>query len=135
MGEHEKGRRPFSLNQYERKILNIVFLAAGIPVFLVIGFFYCMFSDLVYTYLNTGLAGHFLDQFLVLSLILILYYFLFVAIVAYSFAHRLVGALPRVIRELDQKIAGKSKSHIQVRKDDYVKELIDRINMLIDKFF
>ena len=128
-----KQRKPFSVNIFEAKILKIILISAGIPVFLVVGFFYSMFSDLVYTYINSGLAQHFLDQFFILSLILIVYYFLFVAILAYRFAHRLVGAFPRIIRELDEKISGKSKEHIRLRKDDYAKELIDRVNKLIDK--
>ena len=126
-------RRPFSTNPYEKKILNIVFLSAGMPVLIVVGVFYCLFSDLVYTYLNSGMADHFLYQFLILSIIILLYYFLFVGIIAYRFIHRLVGAFPRVLRELDERIAGKSRAHIHLRQGDYARELVNRINALIDK--
>lgn len=133
MAVEKEIRRPFSLNEFEGRILRIVLLSAGLPVLLVVGFFYCMFSDLIYTYLNTGLAQHFLDQFFILSLLLIMGYFLLVALLAYRFAHHLVGAFPRILREIDGCIAGKSKKHIHVRKDDYGKELVDRVNQLIDK--
>ena len=129
----KKDRKLFSANEYERGILQLVFLSAGIPVLVVVGFFYCLFSDLVYAYLNSGLADHFLSQFLILSLIILLYYFLFVGIIAYNFVHRLVGAFPRVLRELDERINTNVRTHIRLRKGDYAKELVDRINALIDK--
>lgn len=129
----KKNRRPFSTNDYERKIFKIVFLSAGIPVFIVIGFFYCLFNDLVYTYLNSGMADHFIYQFLVLSIIILMYYFLFVGVIAYRYIPRFVGAIPRIIKELDDAVTGKSKAHISVRDGDYVQKLISRINALIDK--
>ncbi len=129
----KKSRKPFSTNTYERKIFKIVFLSAGIPVFIVVGFFYCLFSDLVYTYLNSGMADHFIYQFLVLSIIILVYYFLFVGIIAYRFIPKFVGAIPRIIKELGDAVDGKSKAHISVRDGDYIQKLIGRINDLIDK--
>ena len=130
---NRKNRVPFSTNPYERKILKIVFLSAIFPVLIVIGFFYCLFSDLIYTYLNSTMADHSLYQFFILSIIILLYYFLFLSIIAYYFVHKLVGVFPRIFRELDEKIAGKSRSPIYVRKGDYVKGLTGRINSLLDK--
>ena len=129
----KKNRKPFSTNPFERKILRVILLSAGVPVLAVAGFFYSMFSDLVCSYLNIGLAGHFLYQFLILTVFVLMFYFLFVGLISYHFIHRIVGAFPRVIKELDEKIKGKSKTHIYLRQKDFAKELIDRINALIDK--
>lgn len=129
----KKDRKLFSTNEYEKRILQIVFLAAGAPVFVVVGFFYCLFSDLVYTYLTSGMADRFLNQFLILSVIVLLYYFLLVGIIAYNFVHKLVGAFPRILRELDERVQGKTKSHLRLRQGDYAKALVDRINALLDK--
>ncbi len=128
-----KDRRIFSINPYEKRMLLVVFLSASIPILVVIGFFYSMFSDLLYTYLNSGLADHFLAQFFLLSIIIIVYYFIFVGIIAYRFIHRLVGPFPRILRELDERISGKSRSRIYLRQGDYAKELVNRLNALIEK--
>ena len=130
---NRKNRVPFSTNPYERKILKIVFLSAAFPVLIVVGFFYCLFSDLIYTYLNSTMADHSLYQLFILSITILLYYFLFLSIIAYYFVHKLVGVFPRISRELDEKIVGKSRSPIYVRKGDYVKGLTGRINSLLDK--
>ena len=133
MEQKQPVRKPFMINQFEGKILKIVFASAGIPVFIVIGFLYSMFSDLVFTYLNSGMASHFLGEFFVLSCLLIVGYFVCVGLIAYRFSHRLVGAFPRILKELDGVVAGSSRNHIHIRKDDYAQELIERVNKLIDK--
>lgn len=53
---------------------------------------------------------------------------------AYHVTHRIVGPHERVIRELDEIIAGKKKEPITARKgDDAYDELLNRINALIKK--
>ena len=128
-----KNRRIFTINPYERKMLLVVFFSASVPIVLVVGFFYSVFSDLLYTYMNSGLAGQFLRQFSIDSVIILVYYFLIVGIIAYRFIHKLVGPFPRILKELDEKIAGKSRSLIYLRQGDYAKELVSRLNALIEK--
>ncbi|MFA5060330.1 MAG: hypothetical protein WC676_06865 [Candidatus Omnitrophota bacterium] len=130
---NDKNRKIFSINQFESRILRIVFISAIVPFLLITGFFYFMFYDLVHTYLKTGMATHFLKDFLIVAAIFLAYYFVLVGILAYRFVHKLLGAIPRILRELDERISGKSKAHIHLRKGDYASEIIDRINTLIDK--
>ena len=53
---------------------------------------------------------------------------------AYHITHRIIGPHERVIRELDDVIAGKRKDPITARKgDDAFEELLKRINTLIQK--
>ena len=129
----KKDRRIFVLNQYERKILWIIFVSVAIPVIFVIGFVYSIFGDFIYTYLSSGFADQLLHQFFVISILIMAYYFLFVAIIGYFFVHRLCGSFPRILRDLDDRIAGKSRAHIYLRQGDFAKELVSRINVMIDR--
>lgn len=53
---------------------------------------------------------------------------------AYHITHRIIGPHERVIRELDEVIAGTREEPIIVRQgDDAYKELLKRINILIKK--
>ena len=53
---------------------------------------------------------------------------------AYHITHRIIGPHERVIRELDEVIAGTRKDPITARKDDDAfEELLSRINALIKK--
>lgn len=125
-------RNIYQFNVYERKILKIIFLFATFPVLIVILFFFGLFSDLIYTYIRSDVATDFVDRFLLLVALLVLYY-LFFSRILFGFVHRLAGAYQRILRELDEIIAGTKKSHLHLRKGDYAQELIDRINQLINK--
>lgn len=129
---NDKKRSLYKPTLYERKILGVIFLFATVPAVLVIVFFFALFSDLIYSYIRSGLAGHFLDRFLVVGTLLILYYII-LARVVFRFTNRLAGAYQRLLRELDEIIAGTRKAHFHLRKDDYAQELITRINKLIDR--
>ncbi len=127
-------RAPFATNIFERKILQIVFISSGIPVLLVAGFFYCLFSDLIYGYLDANIADQSVYHLFLLSVIILVYYFVFVGIISYRYIHRLAGTFPRLVSELAERAKKKSRLHIRVRKDDYVKDLVDGINNLLDQF-
>ncbi len=125
-------RNLFKPNSYEQKILTVIFLFATVPVILVIVFFFALFSDLIYSYIGSGMAGHFLDRFLILAVLIILYYAIFSRMV-FRFTNRLAGAYQRLLREIDEIIAGTRTASLHLRKDDYAQDLIDRINRLIEK--
>ena len=126
-------RMPFATNSFERRILGVVFVSTLIPIILVMGFFYILLHDLIDAYLRIDLARHFLQQFIILSLIVLAYYFVLVAVISYRFVHRLFGAYPRILKELDQVLAGLSKRRISLREGDYGRELIKRVNTLIER--
>ena len=53
---------------------------------------------------------------------------------AFDFSNKLVGPYERVVREMDEIIAGKSKKEITFRQgDDMFIELFKRVNALIQK--
>jgi hypothetical protein len=52
---------------------------------------------------------------------------------AYHVSHKFAGPLCRLYRELDERIEGKTKAHIRFRKGDYLQELADKINAILNK--
>jgi hypothetical protein len=129
----QQRRRIYSPTVYERKILKILFLFATAPVALIIALFFALFSDLIYTYIQSDLGGDFLDRFLFLVILILIYYAVWTRLV-FRFANRLAGAYQRLLNELDKIIDGAPPSPLHLRKGDYAQELINRINQLIDKF-
>ncbi len=129
----KKSRRLFSTNKYERKILGIVFLASTFPVLILTAIFYSILYDLAQNHLLSNFARQYIGQFFNLTMVLLCFYFLFVFLIAYYFTHKLFGVFPRLIRELDRRISGETKVRISVRKGDYLKEFVDRVNLLIEK--
>ena len=126
-------RKLFSTNKFERKVLTIIMVSVSIPIFIVIAFFYMLFYDVIYGYLQSGLADHFIHRFLNMAIIILCSFFFGVGMLSYRLVHRLLGSFPRISRELDDIISGKHKNKICLRDDDFGKELIDRVNVLIDK--
>ena len=60
--------------------------------------------------------------------------FVFMSFVTYMVSKRLLGPYERVLREMDEILAGKRKEPIKVRDADEVfKELLIRINVLLEK--
>ena len=126
-------RRPFSTNVFERKLISYVVAIVSIPAFVVTLFFLALFSNVIYGYIQSGMADHFMRYFVALAGVLLVSYFFSVLIASYYFVHRLFGSYPRILRELDEIIAGKARHRIRLRTGDYGVELIERINGLIDK--
>ena len=127
-------RKVYKANPFERKILQTIFLYATLPLVIVILIFFALFSDLIYSYIQSDLGHHFLDRFWVLVAYIALYYIIFARMV-FRFANRLAGAYPRIIREIDEILSGKRpQGHIRLRQGDYSQDLIEQINRLIDKF-
>ena len=124
---------PFMTNRQEREILKLIFLSSAIPIIAVTGFYYSLFNDLICAYLRYDLASPFLKQFFVLTIVVLIAYFVLLGLFSYRSVHRFVGAYPRVLNDLDETIKQKSKKRIALRKGDYAKELIDLINKLIEQ--
>ncbi len=127
-------RRIFSVNAFERKILSAILLSVFIPVILVAGVFYSSISNILAGYADSKDLFALTDEFVKLFFTMLFLYSLAIVFAAYRLIHRLFGSFPRLLKELDEKISGKSKGHIFLRQGDYGHEFIVRINRLIDKF-
>ena len=60
--------------------------------------------------------------------------FLFIVLWAYYVSNKIVGPFERVLREVDDILAGKGKKKIGIRsKDGMFEELVKRINALVER--
>jgi len=128
-----KSRRYFSVGKFEAEIINTFFLFASIPLIIGVGSLYWIFSDLVDPTLGREPIGKNVEVFIIIGIIALIYYFIAVGIFAYRKANKLVGSIPRVIREIDEVLTGTKKTPITLRTGDLLTELIDRINALIKR--
>jgi len=126
-------RKLFATNIFEREILAVILISISLPAVMLAVFFYALFHDIIYGYLQSGLADHFIKQLSIAVVFMLAFYLLFVLILSYRFVHRLFGALPRVLKELDGIIVGASRRHIRLRPGDYGTEFLERINAIIDQ--
>ena len=53
--------------------------------------------------------------------------------IAFKMTHRIMGPFDRIVRELDELIAGSKTTPIKIRDDDKFCPMVDRINTLLQK--
>lgn len=131
-------KKQFVINQLQKKILVMVFIATSLPAFIVgVCLYYLIFNltaeqiaipeAIAYNLLPVAHRVNIIIlTVLPITVILIIVW-------AYIISHRIAGPLNRLYRELDELIAGKKQGHIHLRKKDELSELVGRINKLLDK--
>ena len=125
----------FKPDRFQRPLINFILFPCSVTfavLFLYIGFLYYDISRRIEVMkLHNPI---FIDQ-KILSIIIILWVLLFFVIWwSFRISSLLMGSFGRIIKELDECLAGKQRKHIQARsKDELSKELIKRINALIDR--
>lgn len=121
------------------KILGMLLISIIIPVFFVGTYFYLLIFNILSNMPETpGFVAASIDPVLhktnmtiLLSCIPIL---LLVLLWGLIFSHRLVGPLKRLQRNLDEMTKnGDGRSRLVVRRNDYIKPLIESVNKLLDK--
>lgn len=121
------------------KILGMLLISILIPVFFVGTYLYLLIFNIINNMPETpGFVAASLDPVLhktnmtiLLSGIPIL---LLILIWGLIFSHRLVGPMKRLQRNLDEMAKkGDGRSRLIVRKNDYIKPLIESVNRLLDK--
>jgi len=137
MGEKFKRNVFKTANKYQKHIIYLVFFPS---IFTFLAFFCIIFIGNPYMshailHATTANMGHLLSEFSSL-LILVICLFLFLSLVmAFVISNALVGAFGRIIRELDEIIAGKSKKTVYSRPNDTLSaDLLKRVNVLA-KFY
>ncbi len=132
--DSHKKRQLFAVGKYEKEIINTFFLFACISLIIAIGSLYWLYSFVADPAIGQSpLTAKNLEPVIILVIVALIYYFLIIGFLAYRKANKMVGSIPRIITEIDQILSKNKKSRIFVRKGDYLQELIDRINALIDK--
>ena len=125
----------FKPNRFQKPLINFLLFPCTITfavLFVYIGFLYYDVTSQMYL---LRLDNPFLIDQRIFSIIIILWALMFFVLYwAYRVSNQLVGAFDRIIRELDEYLAGKGKKHIHSRKNDKLaEELLKRINGLIDR--
>ena len=136
--EKSNKRKFFIANRFQRKILIVFFFSVMIPVIITcVCLFYLIFNvtanELVFP---EAIASSLIPAAKKVALIILValpFSLWLVGWWAYHVSHKLVGPLCRLYRELDERIEGRTKEHIYFRKGDYLSELADKINALLDK--
>ncbi len=118
----------FHTNDFQKRLIFPVLLS-------------CLFSLVCLTYLYCySDVGRLIynDQYYFLKMalpwILISLAFLFIVLWTYYVSNKIVGPFERVLREVDDILAGKGKKKIGIRsKDGMFEELVKRINALVER--
>lgn len=121
------------------KILGMLLISIVVPVFFVGTYLYLLIFNIINNMPETpGFVAASLDPVLHKTNMTILLsgipIFLLILIWGLIFSHRLVGPMKRLQRNLDEMTKkGDGKSRLIVRKNDYIKPLIESVNRLLDK--
>jgi ABC-type multidrug transport system fused ATPase/permease subunit len=131
-------RKQIFANNMQRDIFWLVFLASLVPALIAtICLYFLIFNvtanqcsipeTIAYNIIPAAQKVTVILLFAIpISVIVIL-------IFARKMTHKIVGPFNRVVRELEETVEGKRKSHIAIRKDDKFWPLVCLINKLIDK--
>ncbi len=136
MAGAKERRKTFYANQFQKDILNLIFLVALLPTLIVS---LCLYF-LVFSVIGEDFILPFnIDPLIIAEQVSIILLFLapgsiaIILMVVYKQTHKLIGSFDRILRELDGVIKGEKKDHIKIRQTDKFWPLISRINALIDK--
>ena len=118
----------FHINDFQKRLIFPVLLSCLFS-FVCLAYLYC-YSDVGRLIYN--------DQYYFLKMalpwILISIAFLFIVLWTYYVSNKIVGPFERVLREVDDILAGKGKKKIGTRKGDVMfEELVKRINALVER--
>lgn len=138
MKNNDYRRRFFICNRFQKKILLLVFFSVVIPVAITTAcLYYLIFNVLANELVFPEVIAYNLipaaKKVMLIVLICVPFSLLISFWWAYHVSHKFAGPLCRLYRELDERVEGKTKAHIRLRKGDYLWELVDKINALVDK--
>ena len=138
MNDIKNRGKSFFANKLQSEIFLIISLAVFLPTMIaVIALFYLIFNvtaeqmgipEAIATSLVPAAkkVGRLLFIALPAAIALILF-------LAYKITHRIVGPFDRIVRELDDHLAGRRSGLITLRKDDRFLPLVTKINALLQK--
>ena len=123
-----------NINRFQRLILIPVLIASSIACIISIICLIYLLADITETKKIGMIRFEDLQLYIPWLMMGISYLLLFVVFWTYYTSNKIVGPHERVIRELDETIAGKRKGPITHRPgDEMFHELLTRINVLIEK--
>jgi len=134
--KNNKRKRKYLGTALQNKLLVLIFASAVMPAAIIgVCLYYLIFSLLALQMSIPELIAynlmpvlHKVNLIIGIALPLVL---LLIWLAALELSHRIVGPVFRMERELDERIAGVKSGPIQLRKNDELKALAEKINKLI----
>ena len=124
----------FNATRFQKPIINLI-LYPAIATSAVLFFYILYFQyEVISAFSSPAKSSDSVTQKAFFIFVLLVLSFSGIILWAYKVSSNLVGAFERILRELDEILAGRGKRHIRARKDDELaNELLKRVNALIDK--
>lgn len=132
-----KRKRAFPTNKYQKRVLLLAFIPIVIVYVALIAFATLFKHELMNVMLmdSPAMGIQFLMRWHIIVIFALAVVFIIILIWAYKMSANLVGAFERIIRELDEVIAGRSQRKIKARaRDELANELLHRVNQLIEGY-
>lgn len=138
-GKTKKSQRSIfkTANKYQDKIILLTFLPSALIFLIFIGIIFLGNPIVCQSVFHTTFPDleklvKQLSEWIVVFMCSI---FLYSVIIAFVISNEMVGAFGRINRELDDIIAGRSSKTITCRpKDDLIKDLLKRVNVLVEYY-
>jgi len=135
---NKKSRNLFKpANKYQKQIIYLAFFPSVFTflIFIVIVYIGNPMMSNAMLHASSSNMGNLFSQLSSLIVLLICAFLIFSLMAAFVISNTLVGAFGRIIRELDEIIAGSSKKFITSRPNDTLSaDLLKRVNVLV-KFY
>jgi len=127
-------RSLFKTSKFQRPVLNLLIgfgLAMATLTIICLAFLFYSMVDAVESPERSATT---MKTTMSLALVLIPFIAILGVVLAYVITNRLLGPFERILRELDEVVAGRSKGPIGARKCDLLaNEILERVNVLISK--
>lgn len=138
MNAQKNKRRRFFANRLHRQVFLLIFFAALLPALVACLCLFFLIFNITATEIGIPevIAYNILPAAQKVTIILAIaapLTIILILIAARRISHRIVGPFDRIVRELDEHLAGKRKGHIILRRGDKFLPLIERINKTLDK--
>ncbi|MFC1703969.1 hypothetical protein ACFL1E_04195 [Candidatus Omnitrophota bacterium] len=134
MNPKPKRRLFFIANEYQERVIKLVFYTTVVPVIITIVALCYLFFDITTNLMLGGYESIPLVKKIIIGAIIILpCYIVLLGIWSYKISNRLTGPITRINSDLQDVLDGKTQARLRVRDTDYLKDIVDKINVLIDR--
>lgn len=136
--ERNKRKKRLLGTPIQTKLLILIFASATIPTAITVGVLYYLILSLLDWQLGASVAfsAHLIfiaKQIHFIFFMTLPLFFLLLWLVSLELSNRIAGPLYRLERELDARISGAAHGEIRLRAKDELRELVKKINKLIEK--
>lgn len=131
-------RRAFFANKLHKELFLLIFLSILLPSGIItVALYYLIFNIVASQFgIPEAIAYNLIpaaNKVVFILLTVAPVSILAILVFAHRVTHKIVGPYERIIRELDECIDGKRKTHLVIRKADRFLPLVNSINKLLDK--